>query len=280
MINQSKQSMARSGDAPAKETGQRIRELLAAKHLRPRDIERKSRLIADARCNAGFYISHASLAAIKAGATPSIYKVFSLAACCGVSYGYLLSLFGIVADNHETTDSQTLTSGSEAERETAVLEESNFRFRMNFDVRVASEETRLIPAENLDLQLLPPSLASSLEPKRFLYAVVGLNDDSMADIIPPGSLVEVDRDQTEVPSAGWRTLPERPIFLVWHEQGYSCGWCQRTKSLLLLIPHPVSTRPILLFKIPNEAVVIGRIVHVWYALGSGHPASGYLKSIS
>jgi hypothetical protein len=264
MIKPPRQPIASPVTAP-REPGQLISELLAAKHLRPRDIERKSRLIADARRNSGFYISHASLAAIRAGSTPSIYKVFSLAVCCGVSYDHLLSLFGIFADSHAPTVT------SETTLEAALFDGPGFRFRMNFDIGVSTEETHLLPMENQDWQSLPMHLAGRLEPKRFLYAIVGDNDDSMAEIIPPGSLVEVDRDQTEVPCAGWRTLRERPVFLVWHDQGYSCVWCQMTKNHLFLIPHPVSVRPILQFRSPSEAVILGRIVHVWYSLGSGQP---------
>lgn len=270
MMNSAKQSMVTPGSGIAAEPGQRISELLAIKRVRPRDIEQKSRLIADARGNSGFYISHASLAAIKAGALPSIYKVFSLAACCGVSYAHLLSLFGIV-ESQVLADDQAPISVNEEALETPVLEGHSFRFRLNFDVRVPPRETRLVSGEDQDLQLLPACLTSSLEPKRFLYAVVGLNDHGMSDIIPPGSLVEVDRDRTEVPNAGWSTLQQRPIFLVWHEEGYGCGWCQITKNQLLLIPHPGSTRRVLQLKLPSEAVIIGQIVHIWYSLGSSQP---------
>jgi hypothetical protein len=273
MINPAKPSIANPA-SPAKQPGRLISELLAAKRLRPRDIEQKSRLIADSRGNSGFYISHASLAAIKAGATPSIYKVFSLAACCGVSYAYLLSLFGIVGD------SPVPSQAAEAAPETALVEDCNFRFRLNFDIAVTPEETRLISLDEQYLHFLPTDLASSLEPTRLIYAVVGLNDDSMSNVIPAGSLVEVDRDQTEVPSAGWRTLQERPIFLLWHEQGYSCGWCQITKNQLFLIPHPASGRPILQLRIPNEVVIIGRVIHVWYYFGSRESAPKYVKRIS
>jgi hypothetical protein len=229
-------------------------------------------LIADARGNSWFYISHASLAAIIAGSIPSIHKIFSLAACCGVSYSHFLSLFGIAAD------SPAPEAAAKAALETTLLEERSFRFRVNFDIKVTHESTHLLPVEHL--HSFPNSLARGLEPNRFLYAVVGLNDDTMAEIIPAGSLVEVDREQTEVRSEGWRTLQQRPIFLVWHEEGYTCCWCQLTKNQLFLIPHPVSARPILQFRTPSEAVVIGRIAHVWYSLVSGQPSPSYVKRLS
>jgi hypothetical protein len=95
----------------------------------------------------------------------------------------------------------------------------------------------------------------------------------MGDAIPSGSLVEVDTDQNQIQQFSWRSLRERPIYLIWHEKGYSCSWCQQDKQELLLVPHPASHRPILRFKIPRQASVIGRAVHVWCSLQSTGPAN-------
>jgi len=249
--------------------GRLIKELLVARGLKPSDVERKSRLIAEQRRNSRFYISHATLAAIEAGSIPGIYKIFSLASCCNVSYEQLLSVFGIETQKTEIAPPSTtaVTTSSDA----PVLAKPNFRFSVNFDFRMPPVETCLLPRELDDWGSLPRKLVGSLEPKRFLYALVGLQDNRLGDIIPPGSLVEVDTEQTQVIHTGWHTIRERPVYIVWHDRGYSCGWCQLTGSELLLIPDPLSKQPILRFRAPAEATVVGRIVHVWCALSSPLP---------
>src|SRR5712664_3932280 len=75
----------------------RIRELRKQRLVKSSDIERASRLIANIKGNADFYVSHATLADIEAGSVPSIHKLFSLAACLKVSLKELLLVFGIDA---------------------------------------------------------------------------------------------------------------------------------------------------------------------------------------
>jgi hypothetical protein len=265
--------------AAVKDSGRLIQELVVAKRLRPRDVETKSRSIAEAKANPEFYISHATLNAIMSGSTPSIYKVFTLAACCGVSYGYMLSLFGIEIGEAGLL-SPTPPSVNSAAPDIFRLQGPNFRFCMNFDVRVIPKETTLLLGQPSDWVSLPADLISRLEPRRFLYALIGLDDDSMAEIIPPGSLVEIDKEQTRIVQAAWRTPRERPIYLIWHEHGYSCCWCEIARNELLLVPHPFSSRPILVLKTPSEASVIGRIIHVWCSLGSASSATTNLRASS
>jgi hypothetical protein len=61
------------------ESGKVIRELREERFLRPTDIERMSRAIADTRGNSDFYVPHSTLADIEFGAVPSIS--FSVLPC-------------------------------------------------------------------------------------------------------------------------------------------------------------------------------------------------------
>ncbi len=116
--------------------------------------------------------------------------------------------------------------------------------------------------------MIPQSLRKRLDPTRFRYALIGLKDDSMSDIIPAGSLVEVDREQSKVTRFDWASLMERPIYLVLHDMGYSCCWCQQDGTDLTLLPHPASRYPVRRLKTPSQASVIGRVTHAWLALAS------------
>jgi hypothetical protein len=107
------------------------------------------------------------------------------------------------------------------------------------------------------------ALQQRLDPSRYRYAVVGLKDDTMGELIPPGSLVEVDVTQDVVEVSDWRSMRERPVYLIWHADGHSCCWCQIEGRELTCLPHPVSRQPVRRFKVPREASVIGRVTKAW-----------------
>jgi len=252
------------------DSGQIIKNLREERLLKLSDIERLSRSIADAKGNDQYYISHATLLEIEAGSIPGIYKIDSLAILLKIPLIQLLMVFGI--DVRETQQSAIAAPARETTLEPTGLMETDVSFRLNFDNRVDPRETNLLPGKPEEWGIAPAALVKRLQPRRFTYAVVGLDDDSMGDIISPGSLIEVDREQNVIQEFFWRTLRERPIYLLWHDDGYSHGWCQQDRNELLLIPHPVSKRSIRRFKL-REAAIIGRIVHAWCSLQSAPPLS-------
>ena len=77
------------------ESGKWIRALREERSIKPSDIERITRSIADAKAYPEFYVSHSTLADIEAGAIPGIHKLFSLAVALKVPLNELLVPFGI-----------------------------------------------------------------------------------------------------------------------------------------------------------------------------------------
>jgi hypothetical protein len=77
------------------EPGKWIRALQLERSIKPSDIERSTRSIADARANSDFYVSHSTLADIESKAIPGIHKVISLALAFKVQLNELLQPFGI-----------------------------------------------------------------------------------------------------------------------------------------------------------------------------------------
>ena len=246
------------------DSGKLIRELREERFVKSTDIERVSRSIASDKGNADFYVSHSTLADVETGSVPSIHKLFSLAACLRVSLDDLLLVFGIDANEVR----QYAGQGEPGSRGPAALEaretpETGFRFQLNFDNSFNSHETSLLRLNPQELAALPPALRKRLDPRRYRYAVVGLKDDTMGDLIPPGSLVEVDVMQNAVQVFDWRSMRERPVYLVWHTDGHSCCWCQMEGKELTLLPYPLSRQPVRRFKVPREASVIGRVINAW-----------------
>ena len=77
------------------DSGNWLRKLREERLLKPTELERLSRAIAEAAGNSDFYISHGSLADIEAGGVPSIHKLFSLSCFLRISYDDLLHVFGV-----------------------------------------------------------------------------------------------------------------------------------------------------------------------------------------
>ena len=233
--------------------------------IKPSDVERITRAVADSKRNSDFYVPHSTLADIESGSIPSIHKLFSLAISLKVPLNELLLLFGI--DPKEINDF-ALLSGSDPtqiQHRSALPSagEPPFRFALNFDTNLATEETTLLRLRPQDAANLPAVLMTKVDPVRYRYAVIGANDDSMGELLPSKSIVQIDTWQNTVRVFAWRTLRERPIYLIWHTDGHTCCWCQADGRELILVPHPVSRQPVRRFKMPREANVVGKVTNAW-----------------
>ena len=243
------------------DSGTWIKQLLEERFIKASDVERLSRSIADAKENSDYYVSHATLADIAAGSIPSIYKIFSLAVCLKLPYEQLLLVFGI-----DPKEAAVYGDAGESPRtELPALDPRGpgFRFQLQFDQRIDANQTTLLHPDLVQLGSLPARAHEGLNANRFRYGLIGLEDNSLGDVISPGSVVEIDKDQNTVLVFAWKTLRERPIYFIWHQQGYSCCWCQQEATELTLIPHPASGQSIRRFRMPRDASIIGRVVNAW-----------------
>lgn len=247
------------------EAGKWIRALREERLIKPSDVERITRAVADTKRNSDFYVPHSTLADIESGSVPSIHKLFSLAISLQVPLNELLLLFGI--DPKEINEFAPMVGPEPAPIQhrsaPASVSESPFRFALNFDTNLATEETTLLRLRSQDTANLPGALMNKVDPVRYRYAVIGANDDSMGDLLPSKSIVQIDTSQNTVRVFAWRTLRERPIYLIWHTDGHTCCWCQADGRELILVPHPISRQPIRRFKMPREASVVGRVTNAW-----------------
>ncbi|HXW92770.1 MAG TPA: helix-turn-helix transcriptional regulator [Terriglobales bacterium] len=244
------------------EPGKWIRALREERMIKPSDVERLTRTVADTKRNADFYISHSTLADIEAGSIPSIHKLFSLATCLRVPLPELLLPFGINLEESRPHPEEAASEALALHRAPGV--EPGFRFQLNFDTNFSTEETTLLRLRPPHcLENLPGFFQARIDPVRYRYAVIGSKDDGMADLLPPRSLVEIDTAQNTVQVFAWQTMRERPFYLVWHGGGHICRWCQVDGRDLTLLPHPLSRQPVRRFKMPGEATVVGRVTNAW-----------------
>jgi len=247
------------------DSGKWIRSLRDERLIKPSDVERITRNIAEKKGNSDFYVSHSTLADIETGSIPSIHKLFSLAICLRISLNELLVPFGI--DPGEVSPTQA-EFDSDALVHTSPVIEPAFGFQLNFDVNYSARETNLLRLPSNELQNFPLFFRAKLDPMRYRYAVIGSEDDAMSDLLPPKSLVEIDTAQNTVEVFLWQTFRDRPVYLVWHTEGHTCCWCQVDGKELTILPHPLSRQPVRRFKMPGQASVVGRVTNAWLPFGS------------
>jgi len=240
------------------DSGSWIRQHLDERFVKSSDLERLSRAIAEAKGNPDFYLSHSTLADIaEKGAVPSIHKIFSLAVCLKLPYEQLLVAFGV-----DPKEALTYGATKEASQtETAVsLRAPGFRFQLQFDRRLDPKQTTLLHPDLVQAGILG---VEKLDPQQYRYGLIGVEDTSLGDVIPSGSVVEIDKGQNSIVMFSWKSLRERPIYFIWHQDGYSCCWCQQDRGELTLVPHPCSPQPIRRFRMPRDANIIGRVINAW-----------------
>jgi transcriptional regulator with XRE-family HTH domain len=240
----------------SRNSGDHIRRLREERGLRPVDIQRISEMVRLQKNCPDFGISHATLNDIEnEHSVPNVRKMFSLAVCFRIPLDHILALYdaapGDVQHFHEES------SGEETRME-AVDPAFVLQFDTAFDVR----QTGPVTSNITQRPELPIPLRSRLDPANYSYAWIGTQDDAMADLIPAGSLVEVDCSQTSVEVATWATLRQRPIYFCWTKDGYRCSWCERNEDGLTLLPHPVSPAKTRRYH-GREAIVIGRVTQAW-----------------
>jgi hypothetical protein len=143
----------------------------------------------------------------------------------------------------------------------AASRDNNERYRIRRGRLTEIEEGNA--TESAEELGVPAVVRQRLDASQFRLGIIALTDDTMDDLVPGGSVVVIDKSHNAVEMGNWKTIQERPIYFVWHDQGYSCSWCHLVHDTLLIVPHPTSRQPVMVFKMRRAAIIIGRIVHVW-----------------
>lgn len=233
--------------------GKRIRELREECGLRPTDVERLSRRLAEDIQNGDYFIPHGTLNGIENGSIPTIYKLASLAQILQVSIAYLLEIYGI---RYGQLSHPALTDSAHSDDQQHTVPQVLANFR----------QTQLLHEGGPLWEFLPVGVLRSLgNSHRFSYAVIGLEDDTLGDVLPGGSFVEIDREQKTITRSGWPTIRERPIYCLWHDEGHLCCWCDQTVNVITVVPHPLSRRQTKQLRL-RDVTVLGRVTNAWSLL--------------
>jgi transcriptional regulator with XRE-family HTH domain len=221
-----------------------------------------SRRIASDFNNDEFAISHARLVQIENNqSTPSIYKLFALAAAYGRSVREIVSLYinvdGLGACHlglgHHYTHLLTFEPSQSKEA---------IAFPLSIDMRLNALKTNRISNTVEAWGEVPIAMLQQLGSRHTQYALIGLQDYTMYPLIRPGSVVQVDTDCKYSPPALYKNEWDRPVYFTESRSGFVCSWCELNGKRLICLPHPLSPVRIQEFECPNEAEIIGRVVAV------------------
>jgi transcriptional regulator with XRE-family HTH domain len=243
--------------------GERLKELRVRLGLTTRDVEERSRQVADDRHNREFHVSHGWLTDIENGKfTPGIFKLFTLSAIYGCKFAELLSFFGIpigeLSRYHtllRVPRTHLLASGGDIEAEKVSLP---VRFKPEFQL----EKTNLLARVVEKWDQIPVGFLQHLDLHKSVYGYIGLEDYTLYPLIRPGSIVQIDASQRKISPEKWKTEFDRPIYFVELRVGYICSWCQVDRGQLIVIPHPHSHQAVQRFDYPSQAEIVGRVTGI------------------
>ena len=244
------------------EWGKRLRDERERRGLSLRDVETLSENIADRRQSSDYKIARTSLADIENGKTaPSLHRLYTLSVIYGRDYDRMAVLCGVPA-NEALTEHRTLSLphtyviGPVPDVYKATMQEAaKLRDKLQVErtnlVRKMIETWDEVP---LVIQLMAGSDA--------LYGYVGMDDYTLYPFVRPGAFVRIDPRQKKIPSVGWHSDHDRPIFFVELRKHYICTWCEMLDGRLILVPSQQSKRRVQQVRYPAEATIVGRVMAI------------------
>jgi transcriptional regulator with XRE-family HTH domain len=244
------------------QTGKNLKELRARLGITAREVEEESQKIAEAQGNPEFFVSNNWLTRLEnTDSVPSIHKLFSLSAVYRVKVSDLLPMFGIDQQLLEKYQIETAPQQTQLINLEETDAAKTVSFPVRFDPGFRVEETSLLSRMVQIWGEVPVALLRQLDIRRGRYGYIGLDDLTMYPLLRPGSFVLIDENLRDIPTSQWRTEYDRPIYFIELRMGYACCWCERRADELLLIPHPLSSRPHRRFPL-HEAEIIGQVTAV------------------
>jgi transcriptional regulator with XRE-family HTH domain len=234
-------------------SGARLRAIRQQLRLSLREVEQRSRHIAQVRGDLSYQVSTSWLARLERyerGFT--VKRLLALAEIYKIPVDQLLR-----ADyprNEETQNPDKLSSPNATEFPTEGVRKDPAKRLLSARLPdPLPDETTLLPAEN----------GPSRTP--YLQAIIGKLDLTLGPMIPAGSIVQIDTSKREIaPKKDWSHEFQRPIYFLKTKDGYFCGWCEldEDSEWLVLIPHPLSSAPSRRWKYLTEVENLGRVMSV------------------
>lgn len=244
------------------EPGQKLKRVREKLGLRFRDVEEASQQLAELRGSDEFLIALSRLSDIEnKGTVPSIYRLYALCTIYRLDPEEVLSWYGVPLASM-AADAREITLGKTHLVNFSSIEGGDVQVPLSLDPGIDLKRTTYLSRMIQRWGKLPLMLLSGLDLKNRRYALIGTDDNFMAPMLPPGSLLVIDEERRKVQAGGWANEFERPIYFLEHREGFACGWCTVTDNRLMLQPHPASGCEPRIYEYPRDIEVIGQVVSV------------------
>jgi transcriptional regulator with XRE-family HTH domain len=250
--------------------GQALRTLREEMGFTTRDVQAASAGLARKYRNDRYLIPISRLCEFeKRDATPSIYRLYSLAVIYRRDLDHLLRLYSIGSDDSgcELQASSCVLHQREASAIVAHAQDLAITQEIAFDPR----KTRYLGQMMSSISDgLPFSYLQQFASSSCAYGYVGSEDWTMYPLLPPASLVQIDESRNHVLSGAWGSEYERPIYFVEMRGQHACCWCTVGRDFIILQPHPSSSVAPRVLQ-PHDAEVLGQVVGAALMFGQRHP---------
>ena len=120
---------------------------------------------------------------------------------------------------------------------------------------------------------VPVPLMLDVDWDRGPLVLIGLSDRMMWPLLPPGSLLQLDRSVRTVDDRTWTEF-ERPIYLIEYRNRFYCCHAQRRGDHLRLISHAESQAATSISIPFKEARVRGQVTPIFRPLATRGSAAG------
>jgi transcriptional regulator with XRE-family HTH domain len=236
--------------------GARLRMIRQQWRLSLREVEERSRRMAQERGDLSYQVSASWLARLESDEHElTVDKLVALAEIYSTPIQQLTSIDAGKADSLvlaqlSSANETLLLAGGPQELQTTP-------FLPPFPVQSPGETT---PLATEDGQPRTP----------YRRAIIGRLDLTLDPMIPPGSIIQIDTRKREIsPKKDWTHEFQRPIYFLKTKDEYICGWCELDKDSqwLTLIPHPLSSAPSRRWKYGTDVENLGRVMSVVIRLG-------------
>ena len=263
------------------DAGERLREIRNRIGVTTREVAQLSKRIADAEHNDEFLISNPYLTQVENKTRmPSVYKLFTLASVYGLTYTYLLSLYGVELTKIHRYHGQLPLRKTHLATLDASDGPTTIELPIRFDAGMNLNHTVLLSRMIETWGKVPLDLIKGFGLRHRLYGFVGLDDYMLYPLIRPGSFVEINPEVNKPRHPMARSEFDRPIYFIELQEGYACAWCEIVADNLVLHSHPLSPCETRIVRFPSEAKIIGEVTGVAMRIGPPLPEIDEASTVS
>lgn len=124
---------------------------------------------------------------------------------------------------------------------------------------------------------VPLLLMLDIDWDRGPLVLIGLSDQMMSPLLPPGSLLQLDQKVRTIANGLWKEF-ERPVYLIEYKDRFYCCHAQRQGKTLRLISHDESPSRCIIPVPAKEAKVRGQVHPIFRPLAARSLTTGRTTS--